>query len=997
MSVLPCDDLATDGAVVDFIDGSEQMSVFTDVKPKDLNMKGGYSFNDLSKEKTVKHHHCSRSVCLSTKNEKNDKKKGRIKAEKGYKRNPSEEINGVKKLEGYMRDVNGYGVNNIKNSQFYETVPVKITVPMENIANKLNTTEATIQNREPDTVIKVKVNMVIMDEDGQEVRKTISDVKRNAKVDKYGIGIVDGVGIVTKVKEKSSSDFWKDIKAADESIDAVTEMMERAEINDEGPAIREPVEDDEDDAAYHVYQRHGEEESIVTITPKIVAVMETTDNEPNRVDDPIDCLSESISQVNLSKKYVPLEKHLKKTRNKCIKDRIGVNLRYPDNKENLMLAMRGDSDTVTTSPNDEKESNVTPRGINNDSGQQWGNNTTHFSFTGASRATMYQQNHYVGPFPNSMMPADHQTYNVDTQYQYIQSPTHHEPLQSSHNIQQHFSPEMQYNGNFVIDSQYLTQPPQPHQPHKRALNIDPLEEDRSKRLFVEEHLPELPVSDIDKVLPNSGNLYDENTSLESNTKTTTSYTVRSNGLGRVIEAQTPTTIKPILIENIIDSDESTRCSVLGSPSMFTTHVNNGYAASQESSVGSPHSAVSSPVNSPFSPTPSTNSTLSIDTPMMVSPGSSIISSTGPPSNLSSHTSLETGYETDVFQPVEEEEPYTQRHISHPQITVHNGVQKIFSEGKWFCLVPDPSTSFNMPRQPSLSVVEDMEYRRIEATHINKLTDSDEDGDTALHIATAQRNTPLCKAMIFKLERESKITLDAQDNLGQTPLSLAILTDLREIIDCLITVGASISKSTHDGQTIFHCAAERGFVDAVQTVYTAIVRYNNSLPQFEEKVRPDMDAKNNEGLTALHVAVLSHGTRKRVYVSERESDIIVDSTKMIELLLSMGSSTLCQDGKSGKTALHFAAERGLGELMTILLSWQDEQRELVNYPMYNGNTTLHLVVGSNRPEHEILKLVEILYRHGADPSIENAEKEKAIACSNKKHKKVNKKLKSGQTH
>ncbi|XP_077985425.1 uncharacterized protein LOC144440057 isoform X2 [Glandiceps talaboti] len=283
------------------------------------------------------------------------------------------------------------------------------------------------------------------------------------------------------------------------------------------------------------------------------------------------------------------------------------------------------------------------------------------------------------------------------------------------------------------------------------------------------------------------------------------------------------------------------------------------------------------------------------------------------------------------------------------------------------------------------------WQKVQLANLNVLTKKDEDGDTVLHISIAQRHVNLAKAIIYRLSTDSSSDLDAQDNHGQTPLHLAVLTNLTEVIEYLIMSGASVSKCNHDGNTILHSAVERGFSQSITSIGTAIMKYNEQYKP-GERITLSVDCKNADGLSPLHLAVISHQTTKRVFIDNNATDIMVDNSYNMELLIRyMHADVSLPDGKAGKTALHYIAEKGDSKMMPQLFNMVDDASAIVNETMFNGNTALHLVVGSGRKEDDILKLVQILFDYGADPSIQNSEGEKAIVYAQKSHLKVKRRL------
>ncbi|XP_069803438.1 B-cell lymphoma 3 protein [Dendropsophus ebraccatus] len=208
------------------------------------------------------------------------------------------------------------------------------------------------------------------------------------------------------------------------------------------------------------------------------------------------------------------------------------------------------------------------------------------------------------------------------------------------------------------------------------------------------------------------------------------------------------------------------------------------------------------------------------------------------------------------------------------------------------------------------------------------TQPDEDGDTALHIAVAHGNLSIAQRVISLLNHGRR-DIDVLNNLRQTPLHLAVITDQPELVALLLHHRASPLIPDRNGQTCVHLACEYGSIRSLEVLMRAGAR--------------DLEATNFHGMTALHVAVRS-GRR----------DITV-------CLLEHGADVNAVDLKSGQSPLIQAVETGSEELVSLLLQKGAE----VNGLTYAGNTALHVASGRGLTE-----ITRLLLRSGADGSIKN---------------------------
>ncbi|XP_056398427.1 B-cell lymphoma 3 protein isoform X2 [Hyla sarda] len=218
------------------------------------------------------------------------------------------------------------------------------------------------------------------------------------------------------------------------------------------------------------------------------------------------------------------------------------------------------------------------------------------------------------------------------------------------------------------------------------------------------------------------------------------------------------------------------------------------------------------------------------------------------------------------------------------------------------------------------------------------TQTDEDGDTALHIAVAHGNLSIAQRVLSILNHGRR-DIDVLNNLRQTPLHLAVITDQPEFVALLLQHRASPLILDRNGQTCVHLACEYGSMGSLEVLMRAGIR--------------DLEATNYHGMTALHVAVRS-GRR----------DITA-------CLLEHGADVNAVDLKSGQSPLIQAVENGSEELVSLLLQKGAE----VNGLTYAGNTALHVASGRGLTE-----IARILLRSGADSSIKNCHNDTAMTVA-----------------
>ncbi|KAG8519429.1 Nuclear factor NF-kappa-B p105 subunit, partial [Galemys pyrenaicus] len=212
---------------------------------------------------------------------------------------------------------------------------------------------------------------------------------------------------------------------------------------------------------------------------------------------------------------------------------------------------------------------------------------------------------------------------------------------------------------------------------------------------------------------------------------------------------------------------------------------------------------------------------------------------------------------------------------------------------------------------------------------------DENGDSVLHLAIIHLHTQLVRDLLeVTCGSIAEDIVNMRNDLYQTPLHLAVVTQQEAMVEDLLRAGADPGLLDRAGDSALHLAAAGGH----DGVLGALLRHKRAAQL--------MDQPNGEGLNAIHVAVLS------------------GSLPCLLLLLAAGADVNAQERKSGRTALHLAAEREDVSLAGCLLL---EGEADVDSTTYDGTTPLHIAAGRGST-----RLAALLKAAGADPLVENFE-------------------------
>ncbi|XP_023314479.1 ankyrin-1-like [Trichogramma pretiosum] len=197
-----------------------------------------------------------------------------------------------------------------------------------------------------------------------------------------------------------------------------------------------------------------------------------------------------------------------------------------------------------------------------------------------------------------------------------------------------------------------------------------------------------------------------------------------------------------------------------------------------------------------------------------------------------------------------------------------------------------------------------------------------------------------KIMAHKGEHEL-VQVDERDNLGNTPLHLAIKCGDKDSMKLLLSNGANANWPNKNGYTPLHHICMRKSDDGLAKIF---FECNDEINQPLQ-----IDAQNKLDQTPLHLALR------------------VRNTSAAELLLRRGADPNLVDWLK-YTPLHIISKNCYSDdFIELFFNISEEKHRLlhVNVQDYEGNTPLHLAL-----YHGQLKLVELLLKRGNDPNIPN---------------------------
>lgn len=261
-------------------------------------------------------------------------------------------------------------------------------------------------------------------------------------------------------------------------------------------------------------------------------------------------------------------------------------------------------------------------------------------------------------------------------------------------------------------------------------------------------------------------------------------------------------------------------------------------------------------------------------------------------------------------------------------------------------VNSPSNGFGQPRTSNINNSNinvqkrnllNVARRMVAEIPREQLAYQDEEGDTYLHVAACNTDTNLIQALLERLTREGMDWLiDLENKKRMTPLYLTVLGNEPEMVDVFLQNGAnpnSMAQSiSSDGKSM----------EVKAPIHVAASGGEESLPTLKKllNIRDiTLNIANSEGHTALHTAIIAHGTR-------RPNGNYINSLNTIETLIKAGADPNSQDKKSGKTPLMYAIEKRDYILIEKMLRLFDPKklRNVIKSQTFDGSNCLKIAEG-----------------------------------------------------
>merc|ERR1711872_850542 len=186
----------------------------------------------------------------------------------------------------------------------------------------------------------------------------------------------------------------------------------------------------------------------------------------------------------------------------------------------------------------------------------------------------------------------------------------------------------------------------------------------------------------------------------------------------------------------------------------------------------------------------------------------------------------------------------------------------------------------------------------------QLYEADKDGDCQLHLAIASGWSEVVFALIRMAPHPAY--LDIQNNELYAPLHIAVLMNQPTMVRRLIIAGATNDIRDQEGNTPLHLASKRGYLECAEALLRSI-----SVEELKEasvvcsdvhnNLHSILDLKNYHGEHCIHLATFGQ------------------HYNFIRFLNCFGADMNATEGRSGKTALHYAVNKRDLNLVRLLSS------------------------------------------------------------------------------
>merc|ERR1711944_224709 len=185
--------------------------------------------------------------------------------------------------------------------------------------------------------------------------------------------------------------------------------------------------------------------------------------------------------------------------------------------------------------------------------------------------------------------------------------------------------------------------------------------------------------------------------------------------------------------------------------------------------------------------------------------------------------------------------------------------------------------------------------------VEELFEQDSEGDTQLHLAIASNYEDVVNALVRLAPKPEYLNI--QNDELYAPLHIAVLTNQPNMVRKLVVAGATTQIVDQEGNTPLHHACSRGYYQCAEQLLKPIsrdeVHHDSSLTLEQNHLHQVIDHTNHKGEHCLHLATFGK------------------HHEIIRFLCFKGANMNATEGRSGKTALHYAVNMRDNDLVDLL--------------------------------------------------------------------------------
>ena len=289
-----------------------------------------------------------------------------------------------------------------------------------------------------------------------------------------------------------------------------------------------------------------------------------------------------------------------------------------------------------------------------------------------------------------------------------------------------------------------------------------------------------------------------------------------------------------------------------------------------------------------------------------------------------------------------------------------------------CSGPDPAALHDAARNGDATAVGDLIQRGVDVNAVS------EKGRTALHLAARAGHLDVVQQLITAGATIDLSATDLSSDVGQTPLHLAALFGHRECAAALVEDGASLTSDNESDRSALMWAAVGGHVEIVSDLAAAGAEPNEANEWGQTALHLSSDPACSSRLVELGADIEARTWRGRPPIMIAAGNL---HPPVVSRLIALGADVNARDD-GGRTALHTAAgwdaRADPREVEAMIVALLDAGAE-IDAQDEKGDTPLMAAADSG-----LLQAAELLVERGARLDLRNGAGKSAAEIAANRH-------------